>query len=255
MSGHLSRARQYLLAGVSYAIPFVAAGGILIAAAIAFVPMTANGPDFSNAPLLKTLLDVGTAGVRTPRAGSRGVHRVRHGRPPRPRSRLRRRGDRGPGGRGVPRGDRRGAPRGVRRPGGQEATGAGVPQARHADPRRPGRRVGRRRLPHVPRRRRADPAAHGVSVGLAPGDEHGLERRPRRRPGGDDRVRHGRPREQGRVLLRRRDDQGRERRGHGRVRRGDLRPAARAGAGDASRHDGSGATRSATPGGRAWPWG
>ncbi len=61
MSGHLSRARQYLLSGVSYAIPFVAAGGILIATAIAFVPMTPAGPDFSNAPLLKTLLDVGMA--------------------------------------------------------------------------------------------------------------------------------------------------------------------------------------------------
>jgi fructose-specific phosphotransferase system IIC component len=61
MVGHLSRARQYLLSGVSYAIPFVAAGGILIAAAIAFVPMTPTGPDFSDAPLLKTLLDIGTA--------------------------------------------------------------------------------------------------------------------------------------------------------------------------------------------------
>jgi len=61
MNGHLSRARQYLLAGVSYAIPFVAAGGILIAAAIATVPMTATGPDFSNAPFQKTLLDIGSA--------------------------------------------------------------------------------------------------------------------------------------------------------------------------------------------------
>ena len=61
MKGHLSRARQYLLSGVSYAIPFVAAGGILIAAAIALVPMTPAGPDFSNAPLQKTLLDIGSA--------------------------------------------------------------------------------------------------------------------------------------------------------------------------------------------------
>ncbi len=61
MAGHLSRARQYLLSGVSYAIPFVAAGGVLIAAAIAFVPITPAGPDFSRAPFLKTLLDVGTA--------------------------------------------------------------------------------------------------------------------------------------------------------------------------------------------------
>jgi fructose-specific phosphotransferase system IIC component len=32
MGGHLSRARQYRLTGVSYAIRFVAAGGVLIAA-------------------------------------------------------------------------------------------------------------------------------------------------------------------------------------------------------------------------------
>jgi fructose-specific phosphotransferase system IIC component len=61
MVGSLSRARHDLLAGVSYAIPFVAAGGILIAVSTAFVPMMATGPDFSNAPLLKTLLDIGTA--------------------------------------------------------------------------------------------------------------------------------------------------------------------------------------------------
>lgn len=61
MKGHLSRARQYLLSGVSYAIPFVAAGGILIAVAIALVPMGPSGPDFSNAPFQKTLLDIGSA--------------------------------------------------------------------------------------------------------------------------------------------------------------------------------------------------
>ena len=45
MQAHLGRTRQYLLSGVSYAIPFVACGGILIAAAIALVPMTAAGLD------------------------------------------------------------------------------------------------------------------------------------------------------------------------------------------------------------------
>lgn len=49
------------MTGVSYAIPFIACGGILIACAIAFAPMTASGPDFSNAPLLKLILDIGTA--------------------------------------------------------------------------------------------------------------------------------------------------------------------------------------------------
>lgn len=61
MHAHLSRTRQYLLSGVSYAIPFVACGGILIAAAIALVPMTPSGPDFSQAPFLKLVLDIGSA--------------------------------------------------------------------------------------------------------------------------------------------------------------------------------------------------
>jgi len=53
--------RQHLLTGVSYAIPFIACGGILIACAIAFAPMTALGPNFSNTPRLKLILDIGTA--------------------------------------------------------------------------------------------------------------------------------------------------------------------------------------------------
>jgi fructose PTS system EIIBC or EIIC component len=57
----LQKLRQHLLTGVSYAIPFIACGGILIAAAIAFAPMTAKGPDFSNAPTLKLVNDIGTA--------------------------------------------------------------------------------------------------------------------------------------------------------------------------------------------------
>ncbi|HQT93754.1 MAG: PTS fructose-like transporter subunit EIIC [Acidobacteria bacterium 21-70-11] len=61
MSERLSDVKRYLLSGVSYAIPFVACGGIMIAAAIAFVPMTAAGPDFSHAPFLKMILDIGTA--------------------------------------------------------------------------------------------------------------------------------------------------------------------------------------------------
>jgi fructose PTS system EIIBC or EIIC component len=55
----LEKFKQYLLTGVSYAIPFVACGGILIAFAIAFAPMTATGPDFSNTPILKLILDIG----------------------------------------------------------------------------------------------------------------------------------------------------------------------------------------------------
>ncbi|MCX8160186.1 MAG: PTS fructose-like transporter subunit EIIC, partial [Candidatus Saccharicenans sp.] len=55
----VSKFKQYLLSGVSYAIPFVASGGILIAISIAFAPMTSQGPDFSRAPFLKLLNDIG----------------------------------------------------------------------------------------------------------------------------------------------------------------------------------------------------
>jgi fructose PTS system EIIBC or EIIC component len=41
----LRQLRQHLLTGVSYAIPFIACGGILIALSLAFAPMTASGPD------------------------------------------------------------------------------------------------------------------------------------------------------------------------------------------------------------------
>ncbi len=53
--------RQHLLTGVSYAIPFIACGGILIAAAIAFAPMTPKGPDFSHSPTLQLISNIGAA--------------------------------------------------------------------------------------------------------------------------------------------------------------------------------------------------
>lgn len=55
----LQKLRQHLLTGVSYAIPFIACGGILIAFGIAFVPMTDTGPDFSHSTVLKLVLDIG----------------------------------------------------------------------------------------------------------------------------------------------------------------------------------------------------
>lgn len=61
MKEDLLKLRSYLLSGVSYAIPFIACGGILIAGAIAFAPMTATGPDFSHSPTLKLVLDIGVA--------------------------------------------------------------------------------------------------------------------------------------------------------------------------------------------------
>jgi len=57
----MQKLRQHLLTGVSYAIPFIACGGILIAGAIAFAPMTPTGPDFSASPHLKLVFDIGSA--------------------------------------------------------------------------------------------------------------------------------------------------------------------------------------------------
>ena len=58
----LLRLKQYLLCGVSHVIPFVACGGILIALAIALAPMKPGvGPDFSQVPHLKLILDIGSA--------------------------------------------------------------------------------------------------------------------------------------------------------------------------------------------------
>ncbi|MCB1216895.1 PTS fructose transporter subunit IIC [bacterium] len=58
----LMKLRQYLLTGVSYAIPFVAAGGILIALALAFAPKGANNaPDPSGNFYLSMMLNIGVA--------------------------------------------------------------------------------------------------------------------------------------------------------------------------------------------------
>lgn len=64
----LRQHRQYLLTGVSYVIPMIACGGILIASAIALLTFlhpeamtSAGGPDFSAAPTLKVVLDIGVA--------------------------------------------------------------------------------------------------------------------------------------------------------------------------------------------------
>ena len=59
MKEQLQRYKQYLLTGVSYVIPFIASGGILIALAVAFAPMTSQGPSFSDSPLLKLIVDIG----------------------------------------------------------------------------------------------------------------------------------------------------------------------------------------------------
>ena len=62
----LSNLRQYLLTGVSFTIPLIACGGILIAASIGTgtlmgAPMAESGPDLSEFPVLTLMLDIGVA--------------------------------------------------------------------------------------------------------------------------------------------------------------------------------------------------
>jgi PTS system fructose-specific IIC component len=71
MKKALQQHRQYLLTGVSYVIPMIACGGILIATAIALLTMLypnsmtpTGGPDFSVAPTLKVILDIGDAAFK-----------------------------------------------------------------------------------------------------------------------------------------------------------------------------------------------
>ncbi len=71
MKQTLQQHKQYLLTGVSYVIPMIACGGILIATSIALLTflypnaMTpTGGPDFSQAPGLKTILDIGDAAFK-----------------------------------------------------------------------------------------------------------------------------------------------------------------------------------------------
>lgn len=64
MKEQLRQVRQHLLTGVSYAIPFIACGGIMIAVAIAFVPINESGPDFSDAPWAKMILDIGSSAFK-----------------------------------------------------------------------------------------------------------------------------------------------------------------------------------------------
>jgi hypothetical protein len=59
MIEEIAKLRQHLLTGVSYAIPFIACGGIMIAFAIAFAPMTPKGPDFSQSPTLTLINRIG----------------------------------------------------------------------------------------------------------------------------------------------------------------------------------------------------
>ena len=71
MKQALRQHKQYLLTGVSYVIPMIACGGILIATAIALLTMlhpgsmtSTGGPDFSSAPTLKMILDIGDAAFK-----------------------------------------------------------------------------------------------------------------------------------------------------------------------------------------------
>src|SRR5260370_3884165 len=68
MMEQLKKLRQHLLTGVSYAIPFIACGGIMVGFAIALATykghMTPTGPDFTDLPRLKLILDIGVASFK-----------------------------------------------------------------------------------------------------------------------------------------------------------------------------------------------
>ncbi len=64
MPESLQKLRQYLLTGVSFVIPCIACGGILIAASIALAPMTDKGPDFSHSPVLSLMLEIGVTAFK-----------------------------------------------------------------------------------------------------------------------------------------------------------------------------------------------
>jgi fructose PTS system EIIBC or EIIC component len=69
MLEQLKKLRQYLLTGVSFAIPFIACGGILIAASIGIgvfmgAPMTSKGPDLSAFPKLMLMSKIGETSFR-----------------------------------------------------------------------------------------------------------------------------------------------------------------------------------------------
>lgn len=57
----LKKHKQYLLTGVSYVVPFIACGGILIAVAIAGATMLGHGTDTSKVPQLQLVADIGAA--------------------------------------------------------------------------------------------------------------------------------------------------------------------------------------------------
>src|SRR5262249_42943326 len=64
MLEQLKKLRQHLLTGVSYAIPFIACGGILLAFAIAVATaqghmIPGKGPDFSYSPTLQVVSQIG----------------------------------------------------------------------------------------------------------------------------------------------------------------------------------------------------
>ena len=61
IASNLLKVKQALLNGVSFAIPFIACGGILIASAIAFVPIGPAGPDFSHSAIAKLILQIGSS--------------------------------------------------------------------------------------------------------------------------------------------------------------------------------------------------
>src|SRR6185436_6541583 len=56
----LLKHKQYLLTGVSYVVPFIACGGILIAISTAGATLMGYGTDTSKVPALKLMAEIGS---------------------------------------------------------------------------------------------------------------------------------------------------------------------------------------------------
>ncbi|MCB9852099.1 MAG: PTS fructose transporter subunit IIC [Phycisphaerales bacterium] len=61
MREQLRKHKQYLLTGVSYVVPFIACGGVLVAIGLTGATMTAKGPNFDNAPIHGMIAQIGGA--------------------------------------------------------------------------------------------------------------------------------------------------------------------------------------------------
>ena len=218
--------RQILLTGVSYMIPFVAAGGLLIALGfllggydIANTPdgathrsATSSPAQLADQPARRRTRPVPRRravhprrpGLRLPGAGARRLHRVRDRRPAGHRARLHRRCSRGLRRRRLHRRHRRRSARRLRRAVDQPARRAAVAARPDARRHHPAVRLDHRRSADVPAARPTAGGDHLRADRLAQRPVRQLGDPARHHPRPDDVLRPRWPGQQGRLRLRHR---------------------------------------------------